>query len=142
MSIVTMTQAEREAFLAEARIGIISIASHKPDRAPLAVPIWYDYDPAIGVWVITEPRSRKGKALHAAGRYTLTVQVESFPHQYVSVEGPVVEERPTDKERDLRPMAHRYNDDPKAADAYTDSYPDQIGHVYVMRPEHWLSVDQ
>ena len=79
-----MTREERETFLGELHVGVISIA--QPGRAPLAVPIWYDYDAAIGVWVITSPDSRKGKLLEAAGRYSSCAQVENGLYKYVSVE--------------------------------------------------------
>jgi nitroimidazol reductase NimA-like FMN-containing flavoprotein (pyridoxamine 5'-phosphate oxidase superfamily) len=39
---LTMTKQERETFLADAHIGIISIAEE--GRGPLTVPIWYAYD--------------------------------------------------------------------------------------------------
>ena len=101
-----MTREEREAFLADVHVGVISI--DQPDRAPLAVPIWYDYDPAVGIWVITSPDSRKGRRLEAAGRYSICAQVETGLYKYVSVEGPVVSTRSADLEKDLRPMARRY----------------------------------
>ena len=63
---LTMTCAERDAFLAGLHVGVISI--EQPGRAPLAVPIWYDYDPGIGVWVITGKDPVKGRALRAARR--------------------------------------------------------------------------
>ena len=41
---LTMTKREREAYLAELHVAVIGV---ERDRcAPLAVPIWYDYDPA------------------------------------------------------------------------------------------------
>ena len=40
---LTMTRSEREAFLAAVHVGVISI--ERAGQAPLAVPIWYDYDP-------------------------------------------------------------------------------------------------
>ena len=39
MSGLQMTQAEREAFLAEPHIGVIAL--NEPDRGPLAAPIWH-----------------------------------------------------------------------------------------------------
>jgi hypothetical protein len=38
-----MTRAEREAYLADLHVGVISI--ERAGSAPLTVPIWYDYDP-------------------------------------------------------------------------------------------------
>ena len=46
-----MTIPEREKFLADVHIGVISIERH--EAPPLAVPIWYDFRPGVGVWVIT-----------------------------------------------------------------------------------------
>ena len=142
MADTRMTSSERDRFLAKPFVGVISIEHTNPDRPPVSSPIWYDYDPAIGVWILTGPRSVKGKALHTAQAYTMVVQDETPPYRYVSVSGPIIEERPADRERDLRPMAHRYSDTPEAGDAYADSYPDGgFGHVYVMEPRYWLTND-
>ena len=134
-----MTRDERETFLRDVHVGVISVADPDPARAPLAAPIWYDYDPEIGVWVLTEPGSRKGLALEKAGRYSLVAQSEDMPYRYVSVEGPVVEVRPADTDADSRPMAHRYFGK-EMGDAYVASSGNSSS-VYVMRPERWLSVD-
>ena len=141
MSFPKMTVAEREAFLAEPRIGVISIRNPDPERAPVSVPIWYDYDPNIGVWIMTGPRSAKGRALHEAKAFTMVVQDEKSPRRYVSVEGPVVEERPAERERDLRPLSQRYLGK-QDGDGYTASYKDgTFGHIYVMSPRRWLTND-
>jgi nitroimidazol reductase NimA-like FMN-containing flavoprotein (pyridoxamine 5'-phosphate oxidase superfamily) len=49
---------EREQFLAEPHIGALSVVE-RADRAPLTVPIWYQYSPGGELWVLTEPGSRK-----------------------------------------------------------------------------------
>lgn len=135
---LTMTKSEREAFLADVHVGVISI--ERDDAPPLTVPIWYDYAPEKGVRVLTEPGSQKGRAIAAAGRFSLCAQVEEPPgYKYVSVAGSVVEERPADLERDSRPMAHRYFG-PALGDMYVESSPNS-SHVYVMRPERWWTVD-
>ena len=142
MEFPRMTVAERDAFLAEPnRIGVISIVNPNPERPPLSVPIWYTYDPAVGVSIMTAPLSAKGKALHKAKAYTMVVQDTDSPRRYVSVEGPVVEERPAERERDLRPLARRYMS-PEDADKYVASYQDgAFGHMYVMSPRVWLTND-
>ena len=133
-----MTKAEREAFLADVHVGVISI--EREDGPPLTVPIWYDYSPDTGVWVLTEPGSQKGQALAGAGRFSLCAQVEEPPgYRYVSVAGPVIEERAADLEADSRPMAHRYFGK-ELGDWYVESSPSD-SHVYVMRPERWWTVD-
>jgi nitroimidazol reductase NimA-like FMN-containing flavoprotein (pyridoxamine 5'-phosphate oxidase superfamily) len=134
-----MTRTEREAFLSGLHVGIIGI--EQKDAPPLVVPIWYDFDPSVGVWVITETDSQKGRALRAAGRYSLAAQNEEPPsYQYVSISGPIVETRPADREADTRPMAHRYFG-AQLGDAYIDSQAGNGSTVYVMRPEIWRTVD-
>ena len=136
---LAMTRAERDAFLMGVHVGVISI--EQKDAPPLSVPIWYDYAPEKGLWVITGVRSQKGKALAASGRFTLVAQVETPPaYQYVSVEGPVTDTRPADLEGDLRPMAHRYFG-PELGDQYVASMGDEYGHVYTMAPERWRTID-
>ena len=89
-----MSRDQRESFLTSLHVGTLSVASTVDERAPLAVPIWYDYSPAAGVRIITSRLSRKGVAIERAGRFALVVQDESLPYRYVSVDGPVVETRP------------------------------------------------
>ena len=67
-----MTKDSREQFLAEPRIGIVGI--DEPGRSPRVVPLWYDFDPAVGVWIVSRTRSRKTALLREAGRYSLCVQ--------------------------------------------------------------------
>jgi hypothetical protein len=64
-----MSRSEREAFLAGLHVGVLSI--ERAGKAPLAVSIWYDFEPTIGVWLITGRESEKGRALVAAGRFSL-----------------------------------------------------------------------
>lgn len=135
---LNMTQEEREAFLADLHVGVISIED--PGRGPITVPIWYDYKPALGLWIITSRTSRKGIALDKAGRFSLVAQTEQAPYKYVSVEGPIVEVRPADKENDARPMAQRYLG-AEFGNAYVDSKSDDDGDIYLMQPERWLTVD-
>jgi nitroimidazol reductase NimA-like FMN-containing flavoprotein (pyridoxamine 5'-phosphate oxidase superfamily) len=63
-----MTTTERERFLADVRVGIISIAEE--GRGPLTVPIWYGYTPSgeLSVWM--EQGSRKTRLLQSAGRFS------------------------------------------------------------------------
>jgi len=134
-----MTREERESFLADRHIGVISVEN--PGRPPLAAPIWYDFTPAAGVWVVTGASSQKGVALEKAGRFSLVAQQEDMPYKYVSVEGPIVEIRAANRDTDTRAMARRYFG-PELGDAYVDSQPDDgSSRVYRMQPERWLTVD-
>jgi nitroimidazol reductase NimA-like FMN-containing flavoprotein (pyridoxamine 5'-phosphate oxidase superfamily) len=134
-----MTRSERDAFLAEVHVGVISI--ERPGRAPLAVPIWYDYDPAVGVWVITGQDSEKGRALAAAGRFALCAQNETPPlYRYVSVEGPITSVRAAIRDRDTRAMARRYFG-PDLGDRYVETSDPGDSLVFTMQPERWRTVD-
>jgi len=136
---LTMTRSEREAFLTGVHVGVVSI--DQPGKAPLTVPIWYDFDPAIGVWLITGKNSEKGRALAAAGRFALCAQNETPPlYQYVSVEGPVISVRPVHLEEDLRPMARRYFGR-ELGDRYVESSGNEDSLVFTMQPERWRTVD-
>src|ERR687891_2858918 len=88
---LTMTKEEREAFLADVHVAVISVA--EDGHGPLVVPIWYSYEPGGEVRIITGRASRKGKLLERAGRFSLCVQTETLPYKYVSVEGPIVARR-------------------------------------------------
>src|SRR4029453_16252084 len=46
-----MSRAERESFLADVHVGVISI--EEPGRGPLSVPIWYAYQPGGELWLVT-----------------------------------------------------------------------------------------
>src|SRR5262249_47151091 len=105
MSLI-MTKLEREAFLADVHIGIISIAEE--GKGPLTVPIWYAYYAAGDLRIMTGRESRKGRLLARAGRFSLCVQTETPPYKYVSVEGPIISTEAANTERDLRPLARRY----------------------------------
>jgi PPOX class probable F420-dependent enzyme len=137
-----MTPDERETFLADLHVGVISIA--RPDRAPLTVPVWYSYTPGGEVRLITGEASRKAQALREAGRFSLCAQSEAPPYRYVTVEGAVDAVEAVDVERDLRPMARRYLG-LEAGDRYVAANGGSAagqGSVLVrMRPQRWLTVD-
>jgi nitroimidazol reductase NimA-like FMN-containing flavoprotein (pyridoxamine 5'-phosphate oxidase superfamily) len=130
-----MTAAERDAFLADVHVGILAV--DEPGRGPLAMPIWYLYrggEVLIGM----DGQSLKATLLRAAGRATLTVQTETPPYQYVSVEGPVSVEA---VQRDDFEMASRYLG-PELGRWYADTNPSTEESVtVVLRPEHWRTFD-
>jgi nitroimidazol reductase NimA-like FMN-containing flavoprotein (pyridoxamine 5'-phosphate oxidase superfamily) len=134
-----MTKEEREAFLADVHVGIISVA--EDGHGPLTVPVWYSYEPGGEVRIITARASRKGKLLERAGRFSLCAQTETPPYKYVSVEGPIVAIEAAGLERDRRPLARRYLG-AELGDSYIESTRDVAGNVlFRMRPERWLTVD-
>ncbi len=131
----SMTREEREAFLAEVHVGILAI--DRPGRGPLALPIWYQFrDGAVEIGMSGE--SLKAQLLRAAGRATLTVQTETPPYKYVSVDGPVVV---ASTQRDDFEMASRYLG-PELGRWYADTNPSTAASVLVrLTPESWTTMD-
>ncbi len=137
-----MTVEERQAFLAETRVGIISIPQE--GRGPLTVPVWYNYQPGGDVCIWTGAETRKAKLLASTKRISFCVQEPTPPfYKYVSVEGPFTIQ-PVDLERDIRPMALRYFD-PEQAELYVadvakgGNWKKDI--LICLTPERWLTVD-
>ena len=133
-----MSKAEREEYLSRPHVGIISIAQE--GHGPLAVPVWYGYEPGGDVHVLMGAESKKARLIEASGRFTMTVQREALPYKYVMAEGPVVDTRPADTETDTRPMARRYLGD-EMGDQYVTDGSDDSSIVVTMRPERWYSTD-
>jgi hypothetical protein len=135
-----MSVEEREQFLAEPHIGALSVIE-SADRAPLSVPIWYQYTPGGSLWVRTLPGSRKARAIGAAGRFSLLVQRTEPTIRYVSVEGPVLRTDQDSPELAWE-MAARYLPADKVA-GFVEYERTQLGEHFViyLRPEHWLSAD-
>ncbi|NUT91393.1 MAG: pyridoxamine 5'-phosphate oxidase [Saccharothrix sp.] len=132
-----MDEAQREKFLAEVRVGVMAIA--RAGGPPLAVPVWYHYEPGGEVLVQTHPHAVKYRLATAAGGFSLVVQVETPPYRYVSVSGPltgVVEDTPWDE---VDALARRYFGD--GADEYLKTLAGQTIATLRMRPERWYSAD-
>ncbi|KFG74497.1 pyridoxamine 5'-phosphate oxidase family protein [Streptomyces mutabilis] len=137
---MALTREEREQFLAEPHIAALAVDAGA-DRAPLTVPIWYQYAPGGDVWIMTGLDSRKYQLIKAAGRFALMVDRLEPTIRYVSVEGPVVE-TVTATEEDLREISARYLPADKV-DGYvafaSAEHGDQV--IVRMRPERWVSSD-
>lgn len=135
-----MTREEREAFLADLHVGVLSLEDAA--RGPLSAPIWYDYEPGGEVWFITGKGSRKGRLLARGARVSLVAQTEDAPYRYVSVEGPIVSIEPAELEKHTRPMARRYLGR-EGGDRYVEAMSGQTEASIVVRvhPERWLTVD-
>ena len=137
-----MTREQRDAFLAEPRVGVLAVDDPAGGRAPLTIPIWFEYRPDVGVTIVTSPESRKGRAIEQAGRYSLAAQDEVELYRYVSVEGPVVSAERPDADL-LRRMAVHYLGE-KGGNAYAEATVERdttSARAYVMRPEHWNTAD-
>ena len=138
---LAMSRKGREAFLAGAHIGVLSVAD-PGGHGPWTVPIWYSYEPGGDIRIITGRESPKTRMLREAGRFSLCAQNEDVPYRYVSVEGPVVAIDGPVSEDDRRTLAQRYLG-AEGAEAYMASTPN-LGESEVtitLRPERWLSAD-
>ncbi len=136
---LAMTKAAREAFMADLHVGLLAV--DEAGHAPLVAPVWYWYVPGGDICVVTGEASRKAKALRAAGRASFTVQTETPPYKYATVEGRVSFEAPQ-YERDIQQVAARYLGE-AGGEAYLKSTGSTgAGNVLVrITPERWLTVD-
>lgn len=128
---------DREQFLAEPRVAALSVTAGA-DRAPLTVPMWFQYTPGGSPWILTGLGSRKHRLIEQAGRFALMVERTEPSLRYVTVSGAVGDIAPaTDAQQ--REMAERYvtADRVQAYLAYAESYGEQV--AITIRPEHWLS---
>jgi len=140
MADASLTVAEREQFLAEPHIAALSVAAG-PDRGPLTLPIWYQYEPGGEAWVLTEARSRKARLIAAAGRFSLMVQRVSPTTTYVSIEGPVTRTVPGTDEL-LIEITTRYLTGARVRE-YLDFARTDLGEqiAIYLRPARWLTAD-
>jgi PPOX class probable F420-dependent enzyme len=134
---VNMSRGEREAFLAEVHVGVLTVVADA-GRGPLATPVWYSYQPGGVVTVTTGGDTGKAKAVAAAGRFSLCAQDEAPPYKYVTVEGPAVIEPANQAERTA--IARRYLG-PEGGDAYIAANPGADSVAIRMTPEHWQTAD-
>ncbi|RFU86403.1 pyridoxamine 5'-phosphate oxidase family protein [Streptomyces triticagri] len=137
---MALSRDEREQFLAEPHIAALAVDAGE-GRAPLAVPIWYQYEPGGDVWILTGADSRKARLIAAAGRFTLMVEHLEPTIRYVSVEGPVIGTEPATREL-LEELSARYLPAEKVQ-GYVDFAWREHGEQVVirLRPERWVASD-
>lgn len=133
----SMTTKEREVFLADLHVGILAV--ERKFNAPLAIPIWYAYQPGREVLLWTEGRTTKAKLIRAAGRFSITVQDEQPPYRYVAVSGPVIAVDAA-SEAEARTIAIRYLGE-EAGNAFADEHLTADSVIIRMRPRQWLTTD-
>ena len=140
-----MTEKERQEFLAEPRVGVLSVSSDD-SRPPLTVPVWYGYEPGGDVTFFTGTQGRKARKtelIEKAGVLSLSVQREEFPYKHVTVEGTVVgADRPPSEEQMLA-VARRYLPE-EAAQGMVEAeleHPASELVLFTVRPDRWLSAN-
>lgn len=138
-----MTVEAREAFLAEPRIAVLSVATGG-DRPPLTTPIFYAYQPGGHVTFFTGTQgrmARKTGLIERAGRLSINVQHAEMPYRSVTIEGTVVRtDRPPTAEQVLT-VARRYMTEDEAegfvASELNDPTPEFV--LFTVRPDRWLT---
>ena len=135
---LAMTKVERETFLSETRIGVVSISEE--ERGSLVVPIWYTYIPGGEVSFIMLKKSRKAKVLENGKRISMCVHDDALPYRYVSIEGPVTAIEPADLEQDIRTVGQRYLGR-NGGDQHAERMKEEKAILVRMLPERWYSVD-
>ena len=140
-----LTEKERQEFLAEPHIGVLSVASDD-DRPPLTVPVWYGYRPGGNVSFFTGTQGRKArkiKLIQDSGVLSLAVQREKFPYRYVTVEGTVIQiDRPPSAEQ-MFAVVRRYLPE-EAAQGFVKAELELPGSelvLFTIRPDRWLTAD-
>ncbi len=131
----TMTEVERMVFLAEARMAFIAV--EWGDRAPLSMPVWYEYEPGGDVLLWAYADSLKSRLVRAARRFSLTSQQVDLPYRYVTVQGPVTTVQPAQREW-VEALAVRYLGTERGKAHIADVF--EPGSLAIrMRPERWFS---
>jgi nitroimidazol reductase NimA-like FMN-containing flavoprotein (pyridoxamine 5'-phosphate oxidase superfamily) len=140
-----LTEQERQDFLAEPRVGVVSVASDDA-RPPLVTPTWYHYEPGGNITFFTGTQgrtARKTRLIEKAGVLSFSVQHPEFPYKYVTVEGTVVKtDRPPSADQMLAIVRRYLPED--AAQGFVQGELANPGPglvVYTVRPDRWLSFD-
>src|SRR5262249_53017984 len=125
--------------------GVLSVAS-EGERPPLAVPLWYHYQPGGSITFFTGTQgrtARKTGLIERAGVLSLTVQQETFPYKYVTVEGSLVRtDRPPSLEQILAIASRSLPEE--AAHAFVAAelaHPSGTLVLFTIRPDCWLTAD-
>ena len=143
-----MSDAERDAFMLRPHLGYLGIG--RDDKGPLLAPIWYVYDPVVGIQINMGATSAKAKRLRAEGRASmLVVEAANGMYSSVLVEGPTTMRALGDQtETAMLVMSSRYMG-PAGGKRYTDDFmrklatndfPDGHGDteiVVTLTPERW-----
>ncbi|MET9311043.1 pyridoxamine 5'-phosphate oxidase family protein [Kribbella sp. NPDC003505] len=139
-----LSRTERQQFLAEAHVGILSVAAVN-GQPPLTTPVWYHYAPGGNLTFFTGTQGRpaqKVPLLEKAGQFSFCVQRPEYPYKYVTVECAVVNtERPPTVEAVLA-ITRRYLP-PDAALGFAEAEVANPARTFVLftgRPEHWNSM--
>jgi PPOX class probable F420-dependent enzyme len=134
-----LTEAERERFLSEKHVGVLSVAA-SDGRPPASVPIWYDYTPGGNIRINTGASRRKTKLIERTRVVTLVVQREELPYQYVAVEGTVVDTTTPTPLEVREAIATRYLGEDGGRE-FVRRMGDYDSVLFTIRPDRWFTAD-
>jgi len=139
-----LTDAERDAFLAEPHVAVLAIP--RGERPPHTTPVWYHHEPGGNVTFFTGTqgrRSRKAELIEAAGVVSLCVQQETFPYRYVTIEGTIIRSDRAPSAEQALAIVRRYLPEEQAQGFVAAELDHPSGEfvLYSVRPDHWHSLD-
>lgn len=140
-----LTAAERENFLAQPHIGVLSVVSDD-DRPPLTVPVWYHYAPGGNLTFFTGTQgraARKDRLLDRAGKLSFCVQHPQPPYKYVTVECTLTKADRAPSTAEVVAITSRYlpEDAANGFAAAETANPTGTFVLYTARPDRWLTFD-
>jgi uncharacterized protein len=140
-----LTDQEREQFLTEYHVATLSVASDS-ERPPLTVPVWYHYQPGGNLTFFTGSqgrKARKSRLIEKAGVLSLSVQQETAPYKYVTVEGTVIQADRAPAAEQLVSIIRRYLPEEMAQGFAAGELgrADSELVLYTVRPDRWLTFD-
>lgn len=132
---------EWQEFLAGDHVAVMAVASDD-DRPPLAVPVWYHYEPGGMLTFFTGTQGRvvrKTRLLRAAGSVSMVVQDEQLPYRSVSVECRVESIDAAPGADQVLAIVRRYLPEAHAQGfaASEANQPDSPFVLFTLRPERW-----
>ncbi len=141
----TLTTDEREDFLAQPHVGVLSVASDD-DRPPLTVPVWYHYRPGGDITFFTGTqgrKTRKTRLLRKAGKLSFCVQQPTYPYKYVTAESTLIKADRAPSVDDVYAITSRYLPE-DVARGFADSEVNNPAGTFILftvKPDRWLSFD-
>ena len=140
-----LTEQERQVFLAEPRIGVLSVASGS-ERPPLTVPIWYSYQPGGPITFFTGTmgrQARKTRLIQEAGIVSLCVQKPEPPYKYATVEGTLIRTDQPPSAEQMLAVTRRYLPEEQAQGFVNMALqdPGETLILFTVRPDRWLTFD-
>lgn len=141
----TLTEAEREQFLAQPHVGVLSVASDD-GRPPLTVPVWYNYTPGGNLTFFTGTQGRKTRKtvlLKRAGKLSFCVQQSVYPYKYVTVESTLVKADRAPTLEEVTAVTGRYLPEDQAR-GFAEAEVGSTAGTFILftaRPDRWLSFD-